>query len=96
LPVHRLPGYRYARLVVLRRLPERRQYVSAIDVNLIVKFNRDMLRCESCDGILTKEEKHCYQCGDPVPEQAKADGIFTYLFAMALILTLGFTAYSFL
>jgi len=55
-----------------------------------------MLRCESCDGILTKEEKHCYQCGDPVPEQAKADGIFTYLFAMALILTLGFTAYSFL
>ena len=62
----------------------------------MVRLNRDMLRCESCDGILTKSEKHCYQCGDPAPAQAKSDGIFTYLFTVVLILSLGFTAYSFL
>jgi len=62
----------------------------------MVGLNRDMLRCQSCDGILTKHEKHCYQCGDPVPAQAKSDGIFTYLITVVLILSLGFTAYSFL
>jgi len=55
-----------------------------------------MLRCESCDGILTKNEKHCYQCGDPVPGQAKSGGIFTFLFTAVLIGSLGFAAYSFL
>ena len=55
-----------------------------------------MLRCESCDGILTKNEKHCYLCGDPVPGQAKSSGIFTFLVTVVLILSLSFTAYSFL
>jgi hypothetical protein len=62
----------------------------------MVRFNRTMLRCESCDGILTKNEKHCYQCGDPVPGQAKSGGILTFLVTVVLILSLGFTAYSFL
>jgi len=61
----------------------------------MVRLNRDMLRCESCDGILTKSEKHCYQCGDPAPAQAKSDGILTFLTAV-LIGSLGFAAYSFL
>ena len=73
-----------------------RQYVSAMDMDSIVLFNRDMLRCQSCDGILTKNEKLCYQCGDPAPEQAKSDGIFTFLFAVVLIGSLGFAAYSLL
>jgi len=30
-----------------------------------------MTRCQSCDGILTKNEEACYRCGDPVPENAK-------------------------
>ena len=62
----------------------------------MVRLNRDMLRCQSCDGILTKHEKHCYQCGDPVPGQAKSDGIFTFLFTVVLIGSLGLAAYSLL
>lgn len=55
-----------------------------------------MIRCESCDGILTKHEKVCYQCGDPAPGHAKSSGLFPLLLAVVLIVSLGFTAYSFL
>jgi hypothetical protein len=56
-----------------------------------------MLRCQSCDGILTKTEVVCYQCGDPVPGHAKSGGVFfPMLLVLALILSLGFTAYTFL
>ena len=58
---------------------------------------KDMIRCQSCDGILTKEEESCYQCGDPVPERAKPAWTFTpLLVAAALIVSLGLTAYTFL
>ena len=60
-------------------------------------FNGDMLRCQSCDGILTKNEKVCYLCGDAVPERAKAQiRFFPLLVALGVILSLGFTAYTFL
>ena len=56
-----------------------------------------MNRCESCDGILTKNEKVCYLCGDAVPERAKAQlRFFPLLVALGVILSLGFTAYTFL
>jgi hypothetical protein len=55
-----------------------------------------MLRCESCDGILTKEERVCYQCGDPAPDHRKPAGsIWPLLFGIALIVSLGFTAYAY-
>jgi hypothetical protein len=55
-----------------------------------------MIRCLSCDGILTKDEEICYQCGDPVPGHAKPKGFFSMLLAVVLLVSLGFTAYSFL
>jgi hypothetical protein len=61
-----------------------------------VQFNCDMMRCESCDGIVTKDEKVCYQCGDPVPQQSKStQTCVPLLLTFGLILSLGFTAYSF-
>lgn len=55
-----------------------------------------MIRCESCDGILTKQETVCYRCGDPAPEQPKsAQHSVSLLLVVGLIVTLGFTAYSF-
>jgi hypothetical protein len=56
-----------------------------------------MLRCQSCDGILTKTEVVCYQCGDPAPGHVKSSwDVFPTLLVLALILSLGFTAYTFL
>ena len=55
-----------------------------------------MIRCLSCDGILTKDEKTCYTCGDPAPPQVKsAQNFVPLLLAAGLILSVGFTAYSF-
>jgi len=56
-----------------------------------------MIRCQSCDGILTKDEAVCYRCGDPAPERAKSSGsFFRLVLAAGLILSLGFTAYAYL
>ena len=55
-----------------------------------------MIRCLSCDGILTRNEAVCYRCGDPAPEQAKSGGFFRLILAVGLIASLGFTVYSFL
>lgn len=56
-----------------------------------------MTRCQSCDGILTKNEEVCYHCGDPAPENAKSASTFPLLLVGAgLIVSLGFAAYSFL
>ncbi|HEY1760294.1 MAG TPA: hypothetical protein VGG72_33275 [Bryobacteraceae bacterium] len=30
-----------------------------------------MARCNSCSGIITKADLHCYMCGEPVPGRAK-------------------------
>jgi uncharacterized paraquat-inducible protein A len=55
-----------------------------------------MIRCQSCDGILTKDEEVCYRCGDPAPERAKsAKSLVPLLLAVGLIVSIGFTAYSF-
>jgi hypothetical protein len=56
-----------------------------------------MTRCQSCDGILTKHEKACIQCGEPAPDKPEASQSFFLLLVVAgLIVTLGFAAYSFL
>jgi len=56
-----------------------------------------MIRCLSCDGILTKDEEVCYQCGDPVPGRKKSgSALFSILLVVALILSAGFAAHSFL
>ena len=50
----------------------------------------------SCDGILTKDEAVCYQCGDPVPGRGKSGpGLFSLLLASALVMSIGFTIYTF-
>ena len=67
-----------------------------MDLESLGGFNGNMIRCESCDGILTKHEVVCYRCGDPVPGRAKSGSFLPIFFALALIVTLGFTAYSFL
>jgi hypothetical protein len=68
-----------------------------MDLESFAGFNGDMLRCQSCDGILTKNEAVCYQCGDPVPGQPKpAPSFFRLILAAGLILSLGFTVYTFL
>ena len=54
-----------------------------------------MIRCLSCDGILTKEEKTCYTCGDPVAEHAKPAQKFPLLLVVGLIASVGFAAYTF-
>jgi uncharacterized paraquat-inducible protein A len=80
---------------ILRESPENKWYVGAIDGRLGIRFNRNMLRCQSCDGILTKTEAVCYQCGDPVPGHEKSKWtFFPMLLIAALLLTLGFAAYS--
>ena len=59
-------------------------------------FNGDMTRCMSCDGILTKDEAICYQCGDPVPGRAKKGmGFFSLLLAAGLVMSIAFTVYTF-
>jgi len=73
-----------------------KRYVRAIDLESFVGFNGDMIRCLSCDGILTKDEAVCYRCGDPAPEHAKSGSSFGLLLAVGLILSIGFTAYTFL
>lgn len=56
-----------------------------------------MTRCLSCNGILTKNERVCYSCGDPVPNQSKSSlNGFSLLLALAFVASLGFTAYTFL
>jgi hypothetical protein len=35
------------------------------------RFNLIMLRCLSCNGILAKNEKTCYSCGEVSPEHVK-------------------------
>jgi hypothetical protein len=56
-----------------------------------------MTRCQSCDGILTKKEKVCYQCGDLAPSDTEfTRSFFLLLVAAGLIVSLGFAAYSFL
>ena len=54
-----------------------------------------MIRCLSCDGILTKDEKACYTCGDPVAAHAKSAQKFPLLLMVGLIASVGFAAYSF-
>ena len=55
-----------------------------------------MTRCMSCDGILTKDEAVCYQCGDPVPGRGKAGlGLFSLLLTAGLIVSVAFGVYTF-
>jgi hypothetical protein len=68
-----------------------------MEIAPLAGFNGDMTRCLSCDGILTKDEAVCYQCGDPVPERQKSGpGVFSLLLTLGLIASIGFTVYTFL
>jgi hypothetical protein len=53
-----------------------------------------MTRCLQCNGILAKNERVCYSCGDPAP-QSRSQG-FAVLLALAFVFSLGLTAFSFL
>jgi hypothetical protein len=73
-----------------------KQYVRAIDESGLFGFNQNMIRCLSCDGILTKQEEVCYRCGDPAPEHVKsAQNCVPLLLVLGLVVSVGFTAYSF-
>ena len=50
----------------------------------------------SCDGILTKNEAVCYQCGDPVPgRERRGWSLFPLLLTLGLIASIGFSFYTF-
>lgn len=56
-----------------------------------------MLRCLSCNGVLTKSEKVCYSCGEPVTLTKEADakgGGFNAVVAVMFYLALGLTGLS--
>lgn len=67
-----------------------------MEIRALRGFNRNMTRCMSCDGILTKDEAICYQCGDAVPGRAKKGmGFFSLLLTAGLIMSIAFTVYTF-
>jgi hypothetical protein len=53
-----------------------------------------MTRCQWCDGILAKDERVCYRCGEPVPGRSKSPRSFVLL--VALLAMISFIAYSLL
>lgn len=56
-----------------------------------------MTRCLQCNGILAKNERVCYSCGETAPLQAGSVGKgYSLLLALAFIVSLGLTAFSFL
>ncbi len=62
----------------------------------VAGFNGDMTRCMSCDGILTKDEAVCFQCGDPAPGREKpGPGFLSVLVTLGLIASIGFSIYTF-
>jgi hypothetical protein len=56
-----------------------------------------MTRCLQCNGILAKNERVCYSCGEAAPMQSRPRGNgYSLLLALAFIVSLGLTAFSFL
>jgi hypothetical protein len=56
-----------------------------------------MTRCLQCNGILAKNERVCYSCGEAAPIQSRSAGNgYSLLLALAFIVSLGLTAFSFL
>lgn len=56
-----------------------------------------MLRCTSCNGILTKTEKTCYSCGAAIEqnaEQKSKAGGFNLVVSVVFYISLGLTALS--
>lgn len=56
-----------------------------------------MLRCSSCNGILTKAEKVCYSCGSAIEqnaEQKAKGGGFNIVVAAVFYMSLGLTLLS--
>ncbi len=61
-----------------------------------MRSNEGMTRCASCNGMLTKSEKVCYSCAEPVAGRPESAGNGMALFiALALIASIGLTAYYF-
>jgi hypothetical protein len=54
-----------------------------------------MTRCLTCNGILAKNERVCYSCGEAAPIHTRSSG-YSLLLALAFIVSLGLTAFSFL
>jgi hypothetical protein len=55
-----------------------------------------MTRCLQCNGILAKNERVCYSCGEAAPMHGSASNGYSLLLALAFIVSLGLTAFSFL
>ncbi|HXA66194.1 MAG TPA: hypothetical protein VNV82_13635 [Bryobacteraceae bacterium] len=56
-----------------------------------------MTRCLQCNGILAKNERVCYSCGECAPVHSGSAGNgYSLLLALAFIVSLGLTAFSFL
>lgn len=58
-----------------------------------------MGRCVYCHSVVTKDEDHCYTCGDRVPQQTKPVAVkqspVSALTNLVFLASLGFTAYCF-
>jgi len=55
-----------------------------------------MTRCLQCNGILAKNERVCYSCGEAAPLHGSTGSGYSLLLALAFIVSLGLTAFSFL
>ncbi|HLG95108.1 MAG TPA: hypothetical protein VKX49_02220 [Bryobacteraceae bacterium] len=56
-----------------------------------------MLRCTSCNGILTKTEKVCYSCGSAIEQNAEEKtkgGGFNTVVSIVFYMSLGLTGLS--
>lgn len=58
-----------------------------------------MGRCIYCHSVITRDEDHCYNCGDPVPQHARAVAAkhrpVSALTNLVFLASLAFTAYCF-
>jgi hypothetical protein len=67
-----------------------------MDRTAIFAVQLGMTRCQSCDAILRKEERTCFRCGDPAPEDGKTQmSGFTLLLSLAFVASVAFVGYSF-
>jgi len=57
------------------------------------------MRCPACNSVVTKKDRACYVCGDPVPEylrQLSTKKELSLFSNILFVVSLGFSLYSFL
>ena len=52
-----------------------------------------MDRCHACNGMITKNERVCFSCGDPILQENSGAGSLSALLMVGVVLALGITAW---